>query len=69
MFYCKKKAKEFEGIKIIRYEASIYYANVENFVYKINKLTEIKPSEVLAKLKKKDADYQKKLKELKRKQV
>lgn len=47
-----KKAKEFETIKIIRYEESIYYANVDNFKYKIVKLSGVNPTEILASVKK-----------------
>ena len=55
------KAKEFEGIKIIRYEASIYYANVEYFVEKINKLSEMNPTGVLEKLKKIKDDHKREM--------
>lgn len=41
-------AKEINGLKIIRYEANIYYANVENFVYQIVKLSTINPAEQIA---------------------
>ena len=47
-----KNAREIEGIKIIRYEASLYYANVENFTYKIQKLSGIKPDEIIESIKK-----------------
>ncbi len=47
-----EQAKEFETIKIIRYEESIYYANVENFRYKVYKLAKVSPAEVIAKIKK-----------------
>lgn len=46
------KAKEFDNIKIIRYEESIYYANVDNFKYKIIKLCNVRPDEIRKKLKK-----------------
>jgi MFS superfamily sulfate permease-like transporter len=39
----KFKAKEFPGIKIIRYEESVYYANVDNFTSRIIKLVGIDP--------------------------
>jgi hypothetical protein len=42
-----KKAQEFQTIKIIRYEESVYYANVDNFKYRIVKLCGIDPDEVL----------------------
>ncbi len=45
------EAKEFETIKMIRYEESVYYANVENFKYKIVKLCGINPDEVIAQAK------------------
>ncbi|RNA41964.1 solute carrier family 26 member 10-like [Brachionus plicatilis] len=56
-----EQAQEFENIKIIRYEESIYYANVDNFKYKIYKLCGLKPEEVQKKLKKansKSKNYQ-----------
>ena len=42
------KAKEYENIKIIRYEESIYYANVDNFKYKVLKLVNLNPQQILA---------------------
>lgn len=39
-----KKAQEFPGIKIIRYEESLYYANVDNFKYQMLKLSTINPN-------------------------
>ena len=39
-----EKAKEINGIRIIRYEESLYYANVDNFKYKIIKLSKINPT-------------------------
>lgn len=54
-----KEAKEFKEIKIIRYEESVYYVNVDNFKYKIFKLSQINPTEVLAKINK---SYQNELK-------
>ena len=45
--YCKE-ANELDGIKIIRYEANIYYANVENFAYKIMKLSTLRPNEIVS---------------------
>ena len=38
-----EEAKEFDNIKIIRYEESLFYANVENFKYKVIKLTKVNP--------------------------
>ncbi|CAF0955390.1 unnamed protein product [Brachionus calyciflorus] len=54
------QAKEFEAIKIIRYEESIYYANVDNFKYKIIKLSGVNPANVLKSIKK-QKDIQEKL--------
>jgi len=42
-FNKNSKAKEIDGVKIIRYEESIYYANVDNFKYKLIKLSQIDP--------------------------
>ena len=58
IFYQIIKAKEFDGIKIIRYESSIYYANVEYFTYKILKLSELNVDETLVKIKKARAEYE-----------
>ncbi len=41
------EAREFPGIKIIRYEESIYYANVDNFKYHILKLSHTNPAELM----------------------
>ena len=57
-----KKAKEIEGIKILRYEESVYFANAENFIYKIIKLSGVNPSEINSKIKKKRSQNEKKLK-------
>lgn len=35
------------GIKIIRYERSVYFANVDNFKYKIMKLSNNNPDELI----------------------
>ena len=56
------KAREFVDIKIIRYEESIYYANVDNFKYKIMKLVGINPAEVMNKVKKEKSLIEKSLK-------
>jgi MFS superfamily sulfate permease-like transporter len=45
-----QNALEYKNVKIIRYEESVYYANVDNFKYKILKLSGVKPSEVLAEI-------------------
>lgn len=54
-------AKEFSDIKIIRYEANLYYLNVDNFIFKVNKLSEVNPKQVINQINK--------LKELKKKKV
>ena len=56
------KAREFVDIKIIRYEESVYYANVDNFKYKIMKLVGINPAEVMNKVKKEKSIIEKSLK-------
>jgi hypothetical protein len=56
------KAKEIEGIKILRYEESIYFANCENFIYKIIKFSGVNPNEIISKIKKKKNSYEKKMK-------
>ena len=43
----KQKVREIPHIKIIRYEESIYYANVENFKYRFMKLAGVNPFIVL----------------------
>ena len=53
------KAYELDGIRIIRYEESVYYANVDNFKYRIVKAVGIDPKDItnqLAKLEKKTKD-------------
>jgi MFS superfamily sulfate permease-like transporter len=45
-------AVEFTEIKIIRYEESIWYGNVDNFKYQIYKTTGIDPLEITKKLNK-----------------
>lgn len=47
---CWKKAKEFRGIRIIRYEESVYYVNVDNFKYKVLKLSKINPDEIKSRI-------------------
>ena len=56
------KAKEFAQIKIIRYEESIYYANVDNFKYRIIKLVGIDPARETALMKKEMARDEKEAK-------
>ena len=41
-----KQAKEIHDIKIIRYEESLYYSNIENFKYQVMKLSETHPEEI-----------------------
>ena len=64
-----EEAKEFESIKIIRYESSIYYANVENFLYKIVKLSQANPNELIGRVHKKQKEYEAKINKLKPKKV
>lgn len=45
-----KKAEELDGIKIIRYERSVYFANVDNFKYKIMKLSSCHTKDYLDKI-------------------
>ena len=65
-------AREIVGIRIVRFEQSIFYANVDNFVYKIVKKCGVDPAEVLEKIRKiKSANAnleKKKLKETKNQQ-
>lgn len=63
------QAREIEGVKIIRYESSVYYANVENFIYKITKLSGVNPHETIAKIAKKKKEYETKIKKLDNKKV
>ena len=56
---------EIEGIRIIRFEASLYYANVENFNYKVAKLSEIKVDEVTAAVKKAKVQYEENTRKIK----
>ncbi len=42
-----QNAREYKHVKIIRYEESVYYANVDNFKYQILKLSGVKPNEIL----------------------
>jgi hypothetical protein len=48
------KAKEIENIKIIRYEESLYYANVDNFKYQVFKLSGVNPEEINISIKKEE---------------
>jgi hypothetical protein len=62
-------AREIEGIKIIRFEQSIYYANVENFMYKVIKNSGVDPSNVLYKITRLQANHAKLVKKKLREQV
>jgi hypothetical protein len=42
-----KDAREYSHIKIIRYEESVYYTNVDNFKHKVTKLVGFNPEELL----------------------
>ncbi len=53
----KKKAKEYEGVRILRYESSLYYANVENFIYKIKKLSGINPNDLIQKIQRRKVEF------------
>ena len=44
-----QEAEEIPGIKILRFEESVFYANVENFKYKVIKYSDIDLKQVLAK--------------------
>jgi hypothetical protein len=55
-----EQAQEFENIKIIRYEESLYYANVDNFKYQIIKLSGVNPEDV-SRLIKKEEEKEKKI--------
>lgn len=53
-----REAKEYRHIKIIRYEESVFYANVDNFKYKVLKHSGIDPRKILQKIKKQcDQEY------------
>ena len=58
---------EIEGIKIIRFEASLYYANVENFNYKVTKLASVKLDEILPAIKKAEQQYEENKRKIKAK--
>ena len=62
-----EKAKEIQDIKIIRFESSIYYANINRFEQIIKKLSGVDPSAILEeinKIKKKFDKLEKKLNRL-----
>ncbi len=52
-----KAAVELEGIKVLRYEAPIYYANTENFVDRIVKYTKADVLKSVADIAKKRAEH------------
>ena len=52
LFYFK--VKELENIKIIRYEESLYYANVDNFKYQVFKLSGVNPEKLKQLIKKEE---------------
>lgn len=56
------KAKEFKGIKIIRYESSVFYANVEGFSYRITKLAGVDTASVIQRINKLKVEYDKLMK-------
>ena len=64
--YCLE-AVEIKSIKMIRYEANIYYANVENFIYQVLKLSQVKPREVVELIEKKKEQSEKVIKKIKAK--
>ena len=64
-----EEAQEFEGIKIIRYESSVFYANVENFTYKIEKLSGIDKHEIMNKINKRKIEHNKLIKKSQQLQV
>ena len=61
--YCPD-ATEIESTKIIRYEANIYYANVENFTYQVLKLSSVKPREIIEQIEKKKEESEKRIKKI-----
>jgi MFS superfamily sulfate permease-like transporter len=62
-------AREIENIRILRFESSLYYANVDNFLYKIAKNSSIEPKNFLRKLDKLKEDHEKKLNKKLKEQV
>lgn len=53
------KAEQIPGIKILRFEESVFYANVDNFKYKVIKFSDVKINDILAKIKKERAEQAK----------
>ena len=58
-----------KGIKIIRYEESIYYANAETFKYKVIKLSEVDPFEIINKIKRDAKQQENEYKKLRKKKL
>ncbi len=48
--FCQE-AHELPAIKIIRFEESVFYANVDNFKYNVIKFSQLKVNEILTKIK------------------
>jgi len=63
-----REAQEYKHIKIVRYEESVFYANVDNFKYKVQKLVDIKPREIMAQIDKECDNEYKKIEKLASKQ-
>jgi MFS superfamily sulfate permease-like transporter len=63
VFTCRE-AQEFRNIKIIRYEESVFYINVDNFKYQVMKLSEINPEERSQKIERLCKNQYKKLENL-----
>jgi MFS superfamily sulfate permease-like transporter len=60
---------ELNGIKIIRYEANIYYANVDNFKYRVAKLSSLNTKEIVALIDKQKENFHKQVEKLKKQKV
>ncbi len=56
------EAREFDTIRIIRFEASIFYGNVEYFTHMIKKLSKTNLDETLGKINKAKRECEKSLK-------
>lgn len=66
--YCYD-ATEIDMIKIIRYESNIYYANVENFIYQVIKLSKINLRDLISLIEDKNEKADKLIKRIKIKKV
>ena len=53
-----REAKELPEIRILRFEESIYYANVDNFKYKVIKHSQIDVNETLKKIHEQKTEYE-----------